>query len=155
MIVLLDTGILGLVASPQNTGEAKECQKWFESLLARSASVVTSDICDYEVRRGLLLASMTKPNVAGIDRLDTLQKIICFLPLTKKVMKEAAQLWAEARSQGMQTADNKNIDADIIISAHWKLLTEEYPGQYVVVATKNVKHLRLFAEAREWKNIKF
>ncbi|MBO1346715.1 MAG: hypothetical protein EBE86_004650 [Hormoscilla sp. GUM202] len=127
MIVLLDTGILGLVASPHNTGEAKECKQWFEGLLARR---VTSDICDYEVRRGLLLASITKPNVAGIDKLDTLQQVIDFLPLTKRVMKEAAQLWAVARSQGMHTADNKNIDADIIISAQWKLLAEAYPGQY-------------------------
>lgn len=103
----------------------------------------------------MLLASITKPNVAGIDKLDTLQQVIDFLPLTKRVMKEAAQLWAVARSQGMHTADNKNIDADIIISAQWKLLAEAYPGQYIVVATKNVKHLRLFTEAQEWKNIKF
>ena len=155
MIVFLDTGILGLVSSPSNTGEAKECKQWLYRLLSRSAYVVTSDICEYEVRRSLLLASFTNPIVQGIENLDALQQVIDFLPLTKSVMKEAAQLWAEARCQGIQTADLKNIDADIIIAAQCKLLKEEYPGQYIVIATTNVKHLQRFIEALEWKDINF
>ena len=155
MIVFLDTGILGLVSSPSNTGEAKECKQWLYRLLSRSAYVVTSDICEYEVRRSLLLASFTNPIVQGIENLDALQQVIDFLPLTKSVMKEAAQLWAEARCQGIQTADIKNIDADIIIAAQCKLLKEEYLGQYIVIATTNVKHLQRFIEALEWKDINF
>lgn len=153
MIVFLDTGVLGLVSSPSNTGEAKECKQWLYHLLSRSAYVVTSDICDYEVRRSLLLASLTNPTVQGIENLDALQQFIDFIPLTKSVMKEAAQLWVEARRQGIQTADNKNIDADIIIAAQWKLLKEEYPGRYIVIATTNVKHMERFTEAKKWKNI--
>ncbi|MFB2834328.1 hypothetical protein [Floridanema evergladense] len=42
MIVFLDTGVLGLVASPNNTGEAKECKEWLYSLLARSVYVVSN-----------------------------------------------------------------------------------------------------------------
>lgn len=155
MIVFLDTGVLGLVSSPSITGEAKECKEWLYGLLPRSAYVVTSDICDYEVRRSLLLALLTNPTVQGRENLDALPQVIDFLPLTKNVMKEAAQLWAEARIQGIQTADIKNIDADIIISAQWKLLKEEYPGQYIVIATTNVKHLQRFTEARQWKDINF
>lgn len=155
MIAFLDTGILGLVSSPSKTGEAKECKQWLYHLLSRSAYLVTSDICDYEVRRTLILVSITKPKIQGIENLDALNQVIDFLPLTKSLMKEAAQLWAAARSQRIQTAENKNIDTDIIISAQWKLLKAEYPGQYIVIATTNVKHLKRFTEAQEWKNIKF
>ena len=70
-------------------------------------------------------------------------------------MKVAADLWAEARIAGQPTADNRNIDVDMIISAHWKILTEEYPGRYVVVASTNIKHLSRFTEAREWRAIAF
>jgi predicted nucleic acid-binding protein len=155
MIVFLDTGLLGLVSSPNNKGEAKQCKEWFYRLLARGIYLVTSDICEYEVRRSLILTSFTNPTVKGIENLNELQQVIDFLPLTKNVMREAALLWAEARSQGIPTADNKNIDADIIIAAQWKLLTEEFPGRYIVIATTNVKHLERFTEAKDWKNINF
>ncbi|MDF5714993.1 MAG: type II toxin-antitoxin system VapC family toxin [Rhizonema sp. NSF051] len=155
MIVFLDTRVLGLVSSPSNTGEAKECKEWLYRLLSRSAYMVTSDICDYEVRRSLLLASSTNPTIQGLKNLDEFQRVIDFLPLTKSVMKQAAQLWAEARRQGLQTSDNKNIDADIIIAAHWRILKEEYPGRAIVITTTNVKHLERFTEAVEWKSINF
>lgn len=152
MIVFLDSGVIGLVSSPRKTGEAKDCKEWLYRLLSRSIYVVSSDICEYEVRRSLILASLTNP-IQGLENLDDLQEVVDFLPLTKSVMKEAAQLWAIARSQGIQTSDNKNIDADIIIAAQYKLLTEEYPSRYIIIATTNVKHLECFTDAQEWKNI--
>jgi len=30
-----------------------------------------------------------------------------------------------------------------------------YPGQYIVLATTNVKHLQRFIEAQEWEDINF
>jgi predicted nucleic acid-binding protein len=155
MIVFLDTGVLGLLSSPNNRGDAKECKEWFYRLLSRGVYIVTSDICDYEVRRSLHLASLKNPTVNGIENLDELQQVIDFLALTKGVIREASILWAEARSQGIPTADEKNIDADIIIAAQWKILTEEFPGQYIVIATSNVKHLQRFTEAKTWRNISF
>jgi len=155
MIVLLDTSILGLVASPSQKGEAKLCKRWLYQLLARSAYVVTSDLCDYEVRRGLLLASLRHPSVEGLNNLNELSNILDFLPLTPSVMKCAAQLWAESRYLGQPTADEKNIDGDVIIAAQWQLLKEEYRGQYIVIATTNVKHLQRFAEAKTWQEIRF
>ncbi|HEY9704840.1 MAG TPA: type II toxin-antitoxin system VapC family toxin, partial [Allocoleopsis sp.] len=62
---------------------------------------------------------------------------------------EAAKIWAEARQQSRPTSDAKNLDADMIISAHWKLLKQDFPGRYIVVSTTNVKHLSLFTEAQE------
>jgi hypothetical protein len=69
-------------------------------------------------------------------------------------MREAASVWASVRIQGQPTADEKSFDVDIIICAHWKLLTEEYPGRYIVIATTNVKHLSRFAQAQQWQDIK-
>ena len=55
-------------------------------------------------------------------------------------------IWAEARIQGMPTADEKSLDADVIICAQYKLLELEYPGRYIVIATTNVDHLSRFAD---------
>ncbi len=85
MIVFLDTGVLGLVSSPSNTKVAKECKEWLYRLLSRSIYVVTSDICDYEIRINLLLVSLTNPKLQGIENLDDLQQVIDFLALTKSV----------------------------------------------------------------------
>lgn len=155
MIVFLDSGIVGFISSPSYLGEAQECKRWLYQILARGAYLVSSDICDYEVRRGLLLAGLTGSRNDGLKNLDRLPEIIDFLPITQPVLKEASKLWAEARKQGIPTADLKNIDCDMIVCAQWKLLQEEYPGQYVVIATSNRKHLERFAEAEIWQNIRF
>lgn len=154
MIVFLDTGILGLVSSPNDKVEVQECQEWFYGLLARSAYVLTSDLCDYEVRRGLMLASMTRLNEQGLNNLDDLQQVIDFLPVTKILLRKAARIWAESRRHGLSTADPKTLDADSIIMAQCQMLQESYPGRQVVIATTNVKHLSRFAEAKSWREIR-
>ena len=155
MIVFLDTGILGLLANPNKKGEAANCEQWLLGLLSRGVSVLTSDICDYEVRRSLILESLRKPNINSVTSLDELQKLITFLPIDNEVMRNAASLWAEARIQGVPTADDKSLDADIIICAQYKLLEQEYPGRYIVIATTNVKHLSRFTVAKEWHEVEF
>ncbi|MGD1919235.1 MAG: type II toxin-antitoxin system VapC family toxin [Pleurocapsa sp.] len=155
MIVFIDTGILGLLANPNKKGDAADCEQWLLGLLSRGVSVLTSDICDYEVRRSLILESLRKPNINSVNSLDELQELITFLPIDNEVMRNAASLWAEARIKGVPTADNKSLDADIIICAQYKLLEQEYPGRYIVIATTNVKHLSRFGEAKEWQEIEF
>ena len=86
------------------------------------------------MRRSLILESLRQSNISSIQDLNDLQDLITFLPLTNKVMKQAADIWAEARIQGMPTADKKSLDADVIICAQYKLLAEEYPGRYIVIA---------------------
>jgi predicted nucleic acid-binding protein len=155
MIVFLDSGIIGLLSSPNNRELVVRCQSWLYRLLARSVYVVSSDICDYEVRRGLELALHKNPHVSGLSRLDALAQIVDFLPTERVVLQRAATLWAEARIAGQGTAGDRELDADIIIAAHWLILTEEYPGQAVTIATTNVKHLSRFAIARSWEEIGF
>ena len=107
------------------------------------------------MRRSLVLESLRKPKIESLEDLNNLQDLITFLPLTDEVMKEAANIWAEARVRGMPTADEKSLDADVIICAQYKLLESEYPGRYIVIATTNVDHLSRFAEAKEWHDISF
>jgi predicted nucleic acid-binding protein len=155
MIVFLDSGIIGLLSSPNDRELAINCQSWLYRLLARSVYVVSSDICDYEVRRGLELALHKNPHVSGLSRLDGLAQIVDFLPTERVVLQRAAKIWAEARITGKGTAGDRELDADIIIAAHWLILTEEYPGQAVTIATTNVKHLSRFTIARSWEEIEF
>ena len=151
----IDSGILGKLSNPNRTKETVAVNNWLFSLLAKGVYVVSSDICNYEVRRSLVLESLRKTNVDSIQELDDLENYLTFLALTNEVMKEAAGIWAEARIQGMPTADEKSLDADVIICAQYKLLEKEYPGRYIVIATTNVDHLSRFAEAKEWNDISF
>jgi predicted nucleic acid-binding protein len=153
MIVFLDSGILGLLSSPYKEGDARDCGEWLYRLLSKSVYVVSSDICDYEVRRGLKLALINRPVKSGLKQLDALTDLIDFLPLTRDVMEIASDLWAQARSQGKATANDKNIDGDMIIAAHWSILNAKYPGREVIVVTTNVKHLGYFTNAHTWRDI--
>jgi predicted nucleic acid-binding protein len=155
MIVFIDTSVLGLLCNPNSLPDAVECQAWSEKLLARATYLVTSELCDYELRRGLVLAQKTGSSDEGIKILDNLRILIDFLPFTQNVAQIASELWANARLQSQPTADENNIDVDMIISAHWKLLKAEFPGRYVVVSTTNIRHLQLFTEAQEWREIAY
>ena len=72
------------------------------------------EIADYEVRRGLILAGATR----GIRRLDDLREELGFyIPISTAAMRRAAELWADARKKGNPTADENEIDADVILAA--------------------------------------
>ncbi|NEQ73204.1 MAG: type II toxin-antitoxin system VapC family toxin [Okeania sp. SIO2C9] len=158
MIVILDSGVLGLLASSVKDisqtkySEISQCNEWLYELLAKSIYVVTSQISDYEVRRELI-----RIKSKSLQRLDSLKDVVDFLPLTTEVMNKAAEFWAEARQNHIPTTDNQNIDADMIISAQWNILCQEAPGQGIYVATTNLKHLKIFVgeNAKNWRDIKF
>ena len=61
MIVFLDSGVLGILSSSQKTDLVSQCKQWFYQLLARGIYVVSSELCDYEVRRSLLLNKIKNP----------------------------------------------------------------------------------------------
>ncbi len=151
MIVILDSGVLHTLISTSQVKEVTDCQDWFYYLLSRSALVVTSAICNYEVKRELI----RRKKVPELDNLNQLKALIDFLPVDDSTLELAAELWAEARNQGLPTADDLSLDADVIICAQYQLLAEKYPGRYVVIATNNVKHLSRFSEAKKWQEIEF
>ena len=67
----------------------------------------------------------------------------------KKSPVVVAHFWAEARQQGQPTADDKTIDADVILAAQASTLQ----ASDVVIATTNVGHLARFVPARLWQDI--
>ena len=107
--------------------------------------------------RGLLSSSILKKEVApGIKSLEFLKAdgFLEFLPVSTEALDLAAKLWARASTSGQTTRDEKDIDIDIIISAQYQLLRNEFPGQQVIMATTNLKHLSIFCEAAHWRDIK-
>jgi predicted nucleic acid-binding protein len=155
MIVLLDSNILGLINSRRTSPEAIACDRWFHHTFRR-ASLVSSELCLYEVRRGLLKASLQadKP-VPGLQGLQELEEEgwVEFLVADRQVLNIAADLWAKAAASGQTSRSDKDIDIDIIIAAHYQILVDEYPGREVIVATKNLKHLSRFCTAANWQDI--
>ena len=151
MIVIIDSGVLFTLISTSKVKEVTDCQDWFYYLLSRSALVVTSAICNYEVKRELI----RRKEVPELNNLNQLKTLIDFLPVDEATLELAAELWAEARNKGLPTADDLSLDADVILCAQYQLLAEKYPGRYVVIATTNVKHLSRFSEAKKWPEIEF
>lgn len=142
---MLDTGPLGLVTNPKLSAESVACTQWLQTHITLGSRVIIPDIADYEVRRELLRANKTK----GIARLDDLAKFLEYLPITTTAMRQAAELWAQARQQGQPTAGDKTIDGDMILVA--QAMTLAIPD--VVIATTNVGHLSKFITAELWQNI--
>jgi predicted nucleic acid-binding protein len=140
-LILLDAGPLGMVTHPRKNPEIKA---WLDAWLRSDRSIVIPEISDYEVRRELLRSN----RVQGINRLDMLQAITGYAPITTQVMCKAAQLWATARNQGQPTASDSSLDADVILAATALTLSSD-----VVIATSNVKHIGRFVSAKQWQEI--
>jgi hypothetical protein len=159
MIVFLDSNILGLICSTNTLfEEAEQCKKWFYGSVVRGIRFITSDLCDYEVKRGLISSAMRNNRSApGLSLLDALKTdgFVEFRSVSTADFHLAANLWAIASTQGNTTRDEKNIDVDIILSAQYQLIRDENPGRSVIMATTNLKHLSLFCDAAHWRDIKF
>jgi predicted nucleic acid-binding protein len=140
MRLSIDSGPLGRIAHPRPNPEIVE---WLFKLLNANIVVIIPEISDYEVRRSLLLEGLTK----SVVRLNQLKQILTYQPLSTEIMLKAAELWAKARKLGKPTADLKELDGDVILSAQ----ALQVNG---VSATENVGHLSLFVEAKHWKKIK-
>lgn len=146
-VVLLDTGIIGLITNPKRSHESLACNCWLQTLIKAAIRVILPEIADYEVRRELLRANKIK----GIKRLDELANLIEYLAITTDAMRKAALFWAQARQQGQPTAGDKTIDGDMILIAQAVKLSVKNP----IIATTNVGHLSKFVRADLWQNISF
>ena len=143
-VVLLDAGPLGMISHPRKNPELKV---WLQNLIRSGTVVRVPEIADYEVRRELLRANKLK----GIQRLDSLKVVIGYIPITTEVMLKAAEFWAQPRQQGQPTADDKSLDADVILAAQAAIISTQ--GEDVVIATANVSHLTRFVQAKIWNEI--
>jgi hypothetical protein len=157
LIIFLDTNTLDFLCNPNDLPESVKCKKWFYTYYSRGVTFYTSDICDYEIRRGLFADSIRSNKISnGLSFLDDLRVdgYLVFLPVTQTVLDGAAKLWARSSVASKSNKDVKNIDVDIIISAHCQLLQDEHLGQRVVIATTNIKDLSIYCEADNWQDIK-
>lgn len=136
-----------MLVHPAETGEPRDCKAWLKKVILRGASVYVPEIADYELRRELLRMK----SAASIKRLDQLKARLHYAPITTAAMHRAAEHWAAARSAGRPTADDKALDADVILAAQSALLAQS--GEMLVVATTNVGHLSQFIDARSWHDI--
>jgi len=148
-VVYLDTGVLGIVTHPKaDKPEVQKCIQWLYGMLAAGARVCVPEICDYELRRAYIL---NQSNVA-LERLESLISVVTYVPVDTTMMRRAAKLWADVRARGKQTADEKELDCDVVLAA--QALTSTADSESAVVATTNVGHLALFLRADLWENIK-
>ena len=146
--VLLDAGPLGLVTNtnPRNP-EAVQCAQWLQSLLSSGIRVCIPEVSDYEVRRSLIKIDSKK----SINKLDLLNSVLDYQPITTLAMHQAAEFWARARKQGNPTADDKALDGDMVLVGQASEILQK--GDNVIIATTNVKHIELFMDARQWNDI--
>jgi len=146
-MIFLDSGPLGLLANPGGGAESLRCKAWVNVLASRGDRIVIPEIADYEVRRELLRGK----KVASLGRLDGLESVWDYLPLTTAHVRKAAELWAEARIKGYPTAADKALDGDVILAAQALLSARD--GDELIVATTNPGHLSRFLDARPWQAI--
>ncbi len=118
-VILLDTGVLGLITYPRASRDGNECGQWLLSLSMKGYEAKVPEIADYEIRRELL--RMDK--FGDIKVLDNLKNILGYIPITTEAMLLAAEFWARVRKQGRPTAHNKALDGDVILAAQATVLT--------------------------------
>jgi len=149
VLIILDSGPLGLLSNPSGLGPAHEAQEWARRRLQAGDHLIVPEIADYEVRRELLRARKE----FGLARLDQLCDGLEYLPLSTSAMRTAATLWAKARNDGLPTAHDAALDGDVILAAQSRGLQATQGDETVLVATTNAKHLERYVDAREWTAI--
>ena len=147
-IVLLDAGLVGLACVDPKKPAAADFEGWLQDVI-RSAVVRVADVTRYEVRRepSRLGAS------ARLRRLDRFCTRVPVVPVTPEAWDRAGDFWAFVRRAGRPTAAPEALDADAILAG--VAATVAGPGDRVVIATTNVRHLGWFPgiDAREWHDI--
>ena len=150
MIILLDSGPVGLLAHSRSTeSPARECNEWARRLLQVGHRLIVPEIIDYEVRRELIRLG----NQRALLRLNQLPITLGFHEVSPEVLRRAAYFWAEARRSGKPTAHPHSLDIDMILAGHAATAGVQHPLEQVLIATTNVQHLRHFADALEWASI--
>ncbi len=145
--ILLDAGLIGLSSSdPQNPSRIAFL-RWVITKQA-NADVCVTPLSLYEARRDLVRVG----SVRKLARLDQFCQSLIPLPVTDQAWERATDFWAIVRRLGRNTASPLALDADAILAG--VAATCGQPGDAVVVATTNIRHLGWFPgiDARLWQS---
>jgi predicted nucleic acid-binding protein len=145
-VIILDTGVLGLLCHRTAHPDVIAVRTWLASLRDQHIEVAVPEIADYELRRSLLRIGSTK----SIATLETIEATSTYLPITTEIMRLAANLWAESRRNGFATGSDSSLDGDVILAA---LALSEQITSSVLVAPTNLKHLQWYVAAEKWTSI--
>lgn len=140
MRLLLDTNVLGVLCH-KNSVQRSRAERLIEEIglgAAQELRLVVPELSDFELRRKLVHIG-ARWSLMCLDRLGASLE---YLPLTTATMREAARLWAEARSRGLPSAPPQSLDGDVILAA-------QALGVGGTVATTNRAHLATFGVAIE------
>ena len=139
--LILDASPLSLLCYPYaRRPEVVEVFVWLRTQLANRTMIYLPEIADYEVRRELLRAGKHR----SVRELDALRTHLIYLPLDSDTMRRAAEFWAQVRNQGMPTARDGALDADVILAAQ-----AEKVG--AVIVTENARHLSRLGPVTSWR----
>jgi toxin FitB len=155
-LILLDSGVISLLASSKGGADARGCLAWFDGLDSSRIHVQVPLICYYEVRREFLrLAEDPRLDAVTNQRwrralnwLDQFSASLGIARIDVKVVRLATALWADARRLGIPTASDDSLDADVILAAIAR--KAERGNRDVWVVTTNVDHLARFVQACTW-----
>ncbi|WP_435015875.1 type II toxin-antitoxin system VapC family toxin [Tundrisphaera sp. TA3] len=148
-IVLLDAGVIGLLVSDPHLPAVAHGIAWLGDLAGR-ADVTIPDVAAFEVRRELLRIGASRK----LSNLASLRARLLRAEVTEDAWIKAAEFWALVRRAGKPTANPEALDADAILAG--VAATLGMPGDDVVIATTNVRHLTRFPgiDAREWRAVR-
>ena len=134
-VAVLDSKPLGEICNPRKRSQIKPLIDFLkEQKIAHRVAAIT----DYELRRELVLQGYTK----GINNLNKFRQRELIIPIDNESLIAATELWAEIRKIGQATADNKNIDCDVIMVAQALTLRKQF--QEIIILTIDVKDLIRF-----------
>ncbi len=140
---------MGVLSNPVANRLTRQADEWARHHQGAGNQLAVPEIADYEIRRELLRAGRK----LSIARLDELCAGLQYLPLTTKVMHDAASLWADARNAGRPTAHPHALDGDVILAAQARSAQAAYVRETAAVVTTNVEHLARYTNARLWTDI--
>lgn len=142
----LDSNVLGVLCHRKHK-DWSAVAAWLTPLIQdEGTSIFLPAIADYELRRKLLHLDLTagSKDPPRIAPLDALRQVATFIPLTDRMLADAAKLWAEARRRGKSTAADSSIDGDVILAA-------QALSVGATVVTENIRHLSRYCNTTTWR----
>lgn len=135
-IILLDTGVLGKICNPKPVRNVQEFLDFLKE--EKNIDIIVPEICDYELRRNLLLENLDK----SIRKLNKFRRIDQLLFFDTNTMIIASEIWSDIRKQGNPTENKDSLDGDVILAAQAYQMKAYY--EEVIVLTTNPKDIVKF-----------